>query len=172
MRPLPAAYYEHRKRHPRLTAETAAEAAMTFREPRERTEPVGPRVVERERKAAGTPPRRPLRFAFVPPPCAYLGPEVGKPIKVSCGGGTRKARECYCPDRPVVVGKRSGEPLPILAADNWWCGELGPMKTTTPRSIASCVTCPHRTPQLLLTAQIANPPDRTIDATTAAENPA
>lgn len=107
---------------------------------------IGPRPATTKPKA---PPRR---FKFAVPPCAYLGAETGEPLKVSCNGGTRRARECYCPERPIVIGKRSGEPLPILAADNWWCSDLGPAKATTPRSIASCQTCKFRTPQLLLPA--------------------
>lgn len=120
----------------------------------------GPTVSIGPRPATATPKAKPRRFKFAMPPCAYLGTEVGDPIKVSCGSGaTRMARECYCPERPVVVGKRSGEPLPNRAADNWWCSDLGPAKATTPRSIASCQTCPHRQPQLLLPA----PPAERID---------
>lgn len=98
------------------------------------------------------PPRRAKRFAFEIPPCAYLGPETGEPIKISCGGAHRRARECFCPDRLPVVTKRTGKVLPILAADSWWCNDLGPINAPGPRSVASCRTCPHRTPQRLLPA--------------------
>lgn len=116
----------------------------------------GPTVTVGAKPPTSTPKGPPRRFKFATPPCAYLGAETGEPVKVSCNGGTRRARECHCPDRPVVIGKRSGEPLPILAADNWWCGDLGPQVATGPRSIASCLTCPHRTPQLLLPAPPAD----------------
>jgi hypothetical protein len=115
-----------------------------------RTRPVSP--------PASPPPRRKRRFKFFTPPCAYLGPETGEPLKVGCGVGLMKrARECWHPDREQVVDKKTGEKLPNLAADGWWCGDLGPPTAPFPTVHKACQHCPLRTPQKQLPAPTAPP---------------
>jgi hypothetical protein len=105
-----------------------------------------------------TPPPARFRFKMPTPPCAYLGAETGEPIKIGCGGGgLRRLKECYCPTREHAVDKQTGLELPILAADNWWCGDLGNIQSVGPVQHQSCRTCTLRTPQKLLPAPEAPP---------------
>ena len=96
----------------------------------------------------------PAAFSFKPVivPCAYLGEEVGEPIKVSCGGQWRRLRACHCPERPQLVSPRTGAPRQNLAANNWWCTDLGNIRPPKPSVYQACSTCPFRTPQLMLPA--------------------
>lgn len=94
----------------------------------------------------------PLAFKPTVVPCAYLGEEVGEPIKVSCGGQWRRLRACHCPERPQLVSPRTQTVRQNLAADNWWCTDLGNIRPLKPSVYQACSTCPFRTPQLMLPA--------------------
>lgn len=95
---------------------------------------------------------QPIRIHFkVPKPkCAFLGAALGDPVKLSCGNQWQQPQECLCPSRIARID-RDGDPIPKLAADGWWCADLGvAYNDTKPRMYQLCQRCPFYEPQKLL----------------------
>jgi hypothetical protein len=92
-----------------------------------------------------------IRFTAPKPKCAYLAGPLGDPVKLTCGNQRAQPQECACPSRSHKLS-RDGNVLPTLAADGWWCSDLGKAyNDTKPRVLQLCQRCPYYLPQKLLT---------------------
>jgi hypothetical protein len=101
------------------------------------------RIPTKRREPTPGPPPRPRG------PCAYLGPDAGRVVQLTCGSGAgtlAALRLCLHHERPPRMSKRGNGLLPAAALAEGWCSDLNGSRT-----VAACVVCPLHRPQALLT---------------------